>query len=185
MLSAGIAYIGSVYISYLLIGIGILSIIQIPFITDYVYLIAGGVALVAGFINVKDFFYYGKGFTLKIPSRTKKSINEWTKKANVPAAIVLGFLVSLFEFPCTGEVYLVILALLAQQATQAIAIGYLLLYNLMFVLPLIIILFSILFGFNIERIKSWKDKKKNYMKLATGLLLLILGIYMMYYYFLN
>jgi cytochrome c biogenesis protein CcdA len=180
---SGLAYISSVYISYFLIGIGLLSIIQIPFITNYFYLIAGIIALIAGIINVKDFFYYGKGFSLRIPKKTKKYISEWTKKANIPAAIVLGFLVSLFEFPCTGEVYLVILALLAQQATHGLAIGYLLLYNLMFILPLLIILFSILFGFNVERVKSWKDKKKNYMKLATGLLLLILGAYMMFYYF--
>ena len=183
MLKAGLAYIGSIYISYFLIGIGILSIIQLPFISSTFYLIAGIVALTAGAINVKEFFNYGKGITLSIPKRAKGIISKWGKKANVLGAIILGFLVSLFEFPCTGSVYIVILALLSKQATQLIAINYLLIYNLMFVLPLLIILFGILFGFKLERVRAWKDKRKNYMKLATGVLLLILGGYMIYYYF--
>ena len=85
----------------------------------------------------------------------------------------------MFELPCTGGVCLAILAMLANTVTRIQAIGYLLIYNVMFVLPLIIILAAIAFGMKAEHIESWRSSKKNIMKLAIGIILLALGIAML------
>ena len=179
VVKAGLAYIASVYVTYFLSGLGFLSVIQLAGITGIIVKIAAVLALIAGLINVKDYFWYGKGFTLKIPDSQKERIERWVHKANVPGAIVLGFLVSMFELPCTGGVYLAILALMADSMTKLTAISYLLIYNVMFVLPLLIILLLVMRGMAAKHIENWRQSGKNVMKLTMGLLLIFLGIAML------
>lgn len=179
MVKAGIVYILAVYVTYLLAGIGLLTIIQVSGMSGVIVKAAAVFALFAGLVNVKDYFWYGKGFSLEIPKSKKRIIESWTKRANVPAAVVLGFLVSMFELPCTGGVYLAILAMLANTVTKAAALGYLLVYNLMFVLPLVVILLLVVKGMKAEHIESWRSAKRNWMRLVLGLLLLALGLGML------
>ncbi|MBW3015760.1 hypothetical protein KY330_05025 [Candidatus Woesearchaeota archaeon] len=175
MIKAGAAYTFSVYLSYLLAGLGLFSVIQLSGMSRVVVTAAAVLAIAAGLVNVKDYFWYGKGFSLKIPESKRETIKKWTYKANVPAALVLGFLVSMFELPCTGGVYLAIIALLADSVTRLTAIYYLLIYNLMFILPLIVIIAALTWGMKAEHIANWRESKKNWMKLAMGLLLIVLG----------
>lgn len=179
MIKAGSAYIFAVYISYLLAGLGLISILQFIGFANIIVKIAAVIAIIAGLINVKDFFWYGKGFSLEIPKSKKPLIERWTSRANVPGAIILGLIVSMVELPCTGGVYLAILALLASTATKLQAVGYLLVYNLMFVLPLIIILLAVIFGMKAEHIENFRQSKKGWMKLLMGLVLLALGVFML------
>jgi len=176
MIKAGLVYIGAVYVTYFLAGLGLLAAIQVTGLTNIIVKVAAGIAIIAGVINIKDYFWYGKGISLQIPESKKGIIEKWVYKANIPAAIVLGFLVSMFELPCTGGIYLAILAMLSNTVTQTTAIYYLLIYNLMFVLPLIVILLAITFGMKAEHIENWRQKKRNWMRLVMGLVLLALGI---------
>ena len=176
MVRAGSVYIFVVYLTYLLAGLGLLTIIQVSGVSGFIVKAAAIFALFAGLVNVKDYFWYGKGFSLEIPKSKKSVIERWTRKANVPAAIVLGFLVSMFELPCTGGVYLAILAMLAGSVTKLVAFYYLLIYNLMFILPLVVILLLITKGMKAEHIENWRKSKKNWMRLVMGLFLLALGL---------
>ncbi len=178
MLAAGIAYIISVYVTYLLAGFGILTAIQVSGLSGIIFKIAAGIAIIAGIINIKDYFFYGKGFSLKIPESRKSIIERFAYKANIPAAIVLGFLVSMFELPCTGGVYLAILAMLA--SSKVLALPYLLVYNFIFVLPLIVIMLFIYFGMKAEHIERWRESRKNIMRLILGLILVGLGLIMLF-----
>ncbi|MEM4245221.1 MAG: cytochrome c biogenesis protein [Candidatus Nanoarchaeia archaeon] len=176
MIKAGVVYIAAVYVTYFLAGLGLLAAIQVTGLTKIIVKVAAVLAIVMGAINVKDYFWYGKGISLQIPESRKGTIQKWVFRANIPAAIVLGFLVSMFELPCTGGIYLAILAMLANTVTKTTAIYYLLVYNFMFVLPLIIILLAVTFGMKAEHIESWRQKKRNWMRLAMGLVLIGLGL---------
>jgi len=176
MVKAGSVYILAVYVTYFLAGLGLLTVVQVTGLSGIIVKVAAFFAIFAGIINVKDYFWYGKGFSLEIPKSKKGVIERWTRRANVPAAIVLGFLVSMFELPCTGGVYLAILAMLAGSVTKLTAMYYLLLYNLMFVLPLIVILVLVTKGMKAEHIENWRKAKRNWMRLLMGLVLLALGI---------
>ena len=179
MLKAGLAYVVAVYVTYFLAGLGLLAVIQMSGASNIIVKVAAVLAIIFGLVNIKDYFWYGKGFSLKIPESKKSIIENLTRKANIPAAIALGFLVSMFELPCTGGVYLAIIALLANTMTRLSAIGYLLVYNVMFILPLIVIIFLVLKGLKAEHIEKWRESKKNIMKLVLGLLLLVLGVLML------
>ncbi len=179
VLKAGVAYIASVYVTYFLSGLGLLSFVQLLGVSAIMVKVAAVVSIFAGLVNIKDYFWYGRGFTLKIPDSKKGVIERWVHHANVPGAIVLGFLVSMFELPCTGGVYLAILALLADSMTRGVAIVYLLIYNVMFVAPLAAILLFVMRGMKAERLESWRESGKSLMKLSLGLLLVFLGVAML------
>lgn len=178
MLLAGVIYISAVYITYLLAGLGLLSAIHATGLSYYVYPIAAGVAIITGLICVGDAVFRRKEFTLKIPKSRQPAIKKWARKATLPAAFVLGVLVSAFELPCTGAVYLAILAMLSS-ASWPVAFGYLLLYNFFFVLPLLVILGLAYQGVAAESLNRWRQKHSHLMKLVLGLVLLGLGVWML------
>lgn len=177
-LKVGIVYILTVFVVYFLAGLGLLTAIQSIGITRSIFSFAAFVSIIAGLINIKDFFWYGKGFSLAIPESKKPVIEKYVQKASLPAAIILGILVSLFELPCTGGVYLAILTLIAKNA-YALAIPYLLLYNLIFVLPLMIILFAVYFGFSAEKAEKLRVEKRKWLRLIMGLIMVALGLAML------
>ncbi|MBR9678203.1 MAG: hypothetical protein GOU97_02860 [Nanoarchaeota archaeon] len=178
IIKIGSVYIITVFITYLLAGIGIFTVIQkITSLTFIIYNVAAWIAIIFGIINVKDFFFYGKGISLKIPESRKGIISKFSRKATVPAAIVLGFLVAMFELPCTGGVYLAILSLLARSGFMAIP--YLMLYNIIFVLPLFIIMALAYVGVSTKKLEKWRMGKRNWMKLLLGAFMIILGIGML------
>lgn len=177
-LSIGAIYILFVYLTYFFAGLGLLTIVRGIGVTKLLYYFAALIVLFAGLVNLKDAFWEGKGISLAIPKSAKPIIQKYIKAASIPAAIMLGILVSLFELPCTGGIYIAIIGLLAEQATKIQGILYLLLYNFIFVLPLIIILIISLFGFSNEKLNAWRKKNKKTMKLIMGVTMILLGILM-------
>ncbi len=180
MLLIGLVYISIVFLVYLLSGLGLLSFIQSVHITKVFYYLTACLSIVLGLINLKEIIWAGKGFTLAIPDSKKAILNKYIKKATLPAAIILGVLVALFELPCTGGVYLAILSLLAEKHSWLSALVYLIIYNLIFVLPLLIILFAVYFGLSPEKVNEWRKENKKWMRLCIGLFLIALGAIMLF-----
>ena len=172
----GLIYIFFVFLTYLLAGLGILYFLSvIPlYISEYISIIVGSIIVVAGLIEIKDFFWYGRGITLSIPAERAKQIHEMTKKATLPGIILLGVFVAGVELPCTGGPYLAILLVLSQNFNFA-AFLMLILYNIIFVSPLIVILWMVYFGSKIQNIKIWKQNNRIYMRLGIGIILIFLG----------
>ena len=176
MMFYGFFYILAVFVTYVLAGFGILYFLSsVPlYISEYISIVVGSLIIIAGMIEIKDFFWYGQGITLAIPPERAKQIHEMTKNITLPGVIFLGVFVAGVELPCTGAPYLAILLLLSQNFNFA-AFLMLILYNIIFVLPLIIILLMVNFGFKIQQIKRWKQNNRIYMRLATGVILILLG----------
>ena len=176
MLFYGLIYVLAVFVTYVLAGFGILYFLSsIPlYISEYISITVGSLIIIAGLIEIKDFFWYGQGITLAIPSERAKQIHEMTKKITLPGVIFLGIFVAGVELPCTGAPYLAILLLLSQNFNFA-AFLMLILYNIIFILPLIVILLMVYFGFKIQSIKRWKQSNRTYVRLAIGVILIFLG----------
>ncbi|KKP69817.1 hypothetical protein A2X44_05090 [candidate division CPR3 bacterium GWF2_35_18] len=175
MFKVGLTYIIVVFVVYFVSGLGILQLAKYLTATSVVMKIVASISIVAGLINIKDFFWYGKGISLHIPESKKPLIERYVKKATFPATIVLGFLVSAFELPCTGGVYLAILGILAQSSDKLLSIFYLLIYNVIFVSPLLIILLVVYKGLDPDKVNSWRLDKRKWLRLFMGLIMLILG----------
>lgn len=176
-LKVGLVYIATVYTVYLLAGFGLLAVLQqFASISKYIMYTAASLAILAGLVNIKDFFWYGRGFTLAIPEDKKPLMEKYIKYGSAPAAIVLGFIVALFELPCTGGFYLAILALLAKQTTFWSGFGYLAFYNVIFVLPLVIILAVVYRGVSPQKLEELRTAKRKWLRLVMGLVLVVLGL---------
>jgi len=181
VLYAGLAFSASVYISYLLMGIGIYSVIQVSGLTHIFFTIVAVLAIFIGLFNLKDYLWYGKWFIMEVPRAWRPRMKMLIKSvASVPGAFFMGFLVSLFLLPCTSGPYIVILGLLSEAATRSTALLLLLLYNFIFILPMIIITLAIYFGFTTtEKAEEWRQRKLKTLHLIAGIIILLLGIGML------
>lgn len=134
------------------------------------------VAIFAGIINLKDFFFYGQGFSLKIPESSQKFIHDLANRASVASAAILGGAVALLEAPCSIPIYLTVLEILRNQGWGILnAMPLILLYNLMFILPLIMLAAVIYFGKEAKVLEKWRHDNRNIMRLVMGLIMLILA----------
>ena len=125
MLATGLIYIIAVYITYFLAGIGLLLFIQRFNLAEPLSVIVGSVVILLGIIEAKDFFWYGKGISLRIPVRRAEQVKKMIKNISLPTAIILGVFVAAVELPCTGGPYLAITTLLATQGFETQTLIYL------------------------------------------------------------
>jgi cytochrome c biogenesis protein CcdA len=176
MLLLGGLYILAIFVTYLLAGLGILYFLaSIPlFVTEYLSIIVGSLVILFGLVEIKDYFWYGRGFSLAIPVVFAKKIHVMAKNISVPGVILTGAFVAGVELPCTGAPYLAIITILSTNF-NFVAFMLLVLYNIIFVLPLIVILLMVAFGVKLNVVKAWKQESRGLMRLAVGLLLVGLG----------
>jgi cytochrome c biogenesis protein CcdA len=187
MLLAGLIYTAVVYVSYLLIGLGVLAFTQSTGAVKPFYWFAAIIAIIAGILEVKDYFWYGRWFSLQmIPGGAKKikDLSNTMKHLDVKHPVLslgvaglLGLVVVLFEFPCTGAPYLAILALLST-GDYSSGVPLLLLYNLIFILPLFVIIGLVYFGHTSHKLEKWRKEHRGLMRLGIGLFLLAFGAYL-------
>ena len=177
-LGAGIAFTISIYISYLLMGLGLYTAISASGITHIFYSVVAVLAILIGLFNLKDYLWYGKWFVMEVPISWRPKLKSLLKGiTSIPGAFLIGFAISLFLLPCTSGPYIVILGLLAETATKNLAIMLLLLYNFIFILPMLIITFSIYFGLTTtEKAEKWRKSKLKVLHLIAGIILILLGI---------
>ncbi len=160
------------------------------------YWLAVFVAFSAGAFEIKDFFWYGKGVSLDmsvIPGASER-IKTWTSKLEETSkmdpttalwmTIPIGFGAAAFELPCTGQVYLVILNTINASGAGFAQWGpWLLLYNFIFVAPLIVITFMMYLGMSSDKLEKWRKQNRSYMRLAAGLFLYALGAFLLWFTF--
>jgi cytochrome c biogenesis protein CcdA len=177
VLQAGLAFIAAIYISYFLMGIGIFSAIQAAGVQRPFILVVSSLAILLGLWNMKDFFAYGKWFTIEVPQRWRPTVKRVTASVvSIPGAFAVGILDSLFLLPCSSGPYIAILALLSKTTTQAQGIGLLLFYNLIFILPLLIITLAVHFGYTTTaRAERWRSARLGKLHLISGIMMFILG----------
>jgi cytochrome c biogenesis protein CcdA len=176
MLLVGLIYISAVFLTYLAAGFGLLLFIQKLNIAEELSWIVGILVIILGLIEIKDFWWYGQGISLRIPAKRAKQVKEYINKVTIPGSIFLGMFVAAVELPCTGGPYLAITTLLAKLGFSAKILWLLIVYNFIFVLPLIIILGIVFFGVNTDQVKQWKDTQKKWMRLFMGVVMIALGI---------
>jgi cytochrome c biogenesis protein CcdA/glutaredoxin len=179
-LLAGLAFSLAVFISYYLMGFGLYSAIQISGLAHWFYAVVSVLAIIVGLFNLKDYFWYGKWFVTEVPMKWRPRMKVLLKHVtSVPGAFAIGFLISLFLLPCTSGPYIAILGLLAKTTTRSHALLLLLLYNLIFILPMLIITFSISLGLTTtEKAEHWRTKKLKILHLIAGIIMVIIGIAM-------
>ena len=184
-----------VFLTYFLIGTGALKVVTtlsfLPFARKLFSLATAGIALVLGFISLSDYIQFKKKGTskdakLRLSPFLKKMIHSTIRKNvrlnnYILMAAVTGFIVSLLELACTGQIYLPTLMFISTIPNLKInAIFYLLLYNLMFIVPLVLVFTFTYWGTSSAQWSALTQKNFGKIKMAMTLLFFGLAILLLY-----
>lgn len=183
ILLVGLAFSASVFVTYFLVGLGFLRVLRavsaIPLVGRVVYLAAIGLALVFGGLSLYDYFLCRRGrstdMLLQMPAFLKDQVHGVIRKEAkvnryVLAAVATGFVVSILELACTGQVYLpTILFVSRAEEFRVSAVGYLILYNIMFVIPLCAVFSMVYLGTGSARLSALFQRHVSWVKLTTSL----------------
>ncbi len=199
LISVSFAYIFGLFITYFSLGAFLLGFIRYldPYVSNlsfYINIFIILLSLFLFFFNFHDFIVakreeYGK-IKNQLPKRiqkfNKKVIKFFTDSLNNKNIIFvylisfsLGVIISLTEFLCTGQVYLPIILMIAHnpQTSEVNGLLYLLLYNIMFVLPLVILASIAIKTQSVMETSNKIREKMHLIKLITGLLFLCIALY--------
>ena len=176
VLSIGSAYIFGIFLVYLLIGLGLLQTLHIFDTPHFMAKVGASLLLLLGAINIANELFPKFPLRLAIPHVAHRRIAVLMEKASVPTAVALGVLVGLCEFPCTGGPYLMVLGLLHDQVTYYTGVSYLFLYNLIFILPLVLILLIASDKALLAKVQAWQQSERKSMRWGGGIAMLLLGM---------
>ncbi len=176
LLGQGGIYIAAVFLTYLALGVGLLKTLDI-FTRQHLPARFGALAAILfGLWMLKDFFLPDLGWRLQAPAQIGITARKMAMQATVPALVAGGFLIGLCTVPCSGAVYLGVLSLLALQPSALLGYSYLVLYNLIFVLPLIIILIAASARPTLNRLAHWNLQHKEWVRLTLGGGVVVMGL---------
>lgn len=180
ILTIGGAYVLGIFAVYLLIGFGILQALSFFGIPNFVSKIGAWLIIIFGVLNLLGHFFTNFPIRFALPKSAHPHIARFIQKGSLPSAILLGAFVGIFEFPCTGGPYLMILGLLHDSETALRGAGYLFWYNFVFVLPLLITLFTASNAGLLEKVNVWRKENTGEMKLFGGIAMLGLGLLILF-----
>lgn len=176
ILQTGGLYIFGIFLTYLLIGLGITQVLELFGVPHLMTKVGAGIVILWAIIDLLGEFVPNFPIQLKIPQGAHRRMAGLIEKGTIPTALALGVLVGLTEFPCTGGPYLFILGLLHDTATFSSGLWYLILYNLIFVAPLIVILVIGSDPTLLGKVQSWKKANNHSFRIWMGVIMLTLGI---------
>lgn len=175
VIGLGAIYIASVFLTYLALGVGLLSTADLFAQRHVPARVAALLAIGLGLWMLKDYFVPEIGFRLEAPAAVAQWARASARRATVPALVAGGVLIGLCTVPCSGAVYLGVLALLAAQPSALAGFGYLLLYNAMFVLPLVGVLLVASARPMLNRLAHWNLHHREWVRLGLGTAAVLMG----------
>ncbi|MBX3063307.1 MAG: cytochrome C biogenesis protein [Anaerolineae bacterium] len=176
LLDMGSIYIAAIFLTYLALGIGLLKTFDIFTKQHLPARIGALVAVLLGLWMLKDYFLPEVGWRLQAPASISRIAHRMGHKASIPALVIGGFLIGLCTVPCSGAVYLAVLSLLALQPTALLGYGYLLLYNMVFILPLVVILIGASSRPTLNHLAHWNLHHKEWVRLVLGAGVVVMGL---------
>lgn len=171
----GLVYAGVIFLTYLAIGVGLLSGVMFFGQHHFFAKLGSWLLILLGAINIRDYLLPNWKLGIKMPRVSNERIKKLLEKASLPTVAGAAFLVGLCSIPCSGGIYAAVTALLASRTTFFTGFLYLLLYNFMFVLPLLILLVASANPYTLIKIGEWQQKSKSVQKLIMGIFMAALG----------
>jgi cytochrome c-type biogenesis protein len=179
ILQLGFVYIGMIFVVYFGIGLGILRAVRLSSDPHFVARAGAGLLIALGVINLLEYFFPRFPIKLHMPSFAGDRTQQLIKQATLPTTMAVGLLVGLCTFPCSGGIYVSIITLLNAKTTMSWGLVYLLLYNAVFVLPLVVILLSLGNRITAKRWASWERTHSSKIRLWYGLIMVVMGAAML------
>lgn len=172
----GLVYIFVIFLTYLGVGVGLFSGIMLFGQHLFFAKLGAWLLILLGSVHLVNYLFPNLPIRLQFPKVSGEKVRGLLSQSTLPTVIVAAFLVGLCSIPCAGGIYIAVTSLLASQTTYFEGFLYLLLYNLMFVMPLLILLLLAVNPLTLAKIAEFRKSNERTEKLVMGLLLAILGI---------
>lgn len=167
-------YVAGMFVTYLLLGLGLISAIGWVVRFHLVVRVMGLAVVALGLWSIKDVLLPGVGPALGMPAAWREPVARALRNTTPVGVLAAGVLVGLCTLPCSGSIYLGVLALLAK-APLATRLPYLVLYNLMYVAPLLAILAAVGNRRTLNQISHWFIHRRHLSKALVGGVSVALG----------
>ena len=182
--------IGS-FLTYMAMGLGLLHVLRklegLRIVYESLMIVLSAVLFVLGFLSIRDAYSYRRekipsAIKLQLPDFTKSLIRKVAEKCWCGPAVIIGglgcgFIVTLLDSICTGQIYIPVIALISRNPTGALSsLTTLALYNLAFIMPLIAVFVLAAFGASSERMSHWSKRNVFPSKIAMGIVLIVLSV---------
>lgn len=183
----------SVFLTYVLLGVGVFKVIKIysahSGISRGISILAFILAVSLALFHWVDYLRYTSSnnpndIKLKLPKLIRTTINRLIRSKMqtrnlILGSMILGFSVSLLESMCTGQVYLPTIAYILQQKKMLVkSFVYLLLYNIMFIIPLLCVFALTYEGVSSVKINKFFADNLGLTKLFLTILFFVLAIFL-------
>ena len=194
ILLVGAAFTLGVFLAYLGVGLGFYKVLDalgdlLATAGRWVYGITGVFCAVLAVLSLVDFLKARRGeigdMRLNLPHALRMRINAVIRsgrrsQAFVAGSFVTGMAVSLLELACTGQVYLpTIIFVVSQPQMRARAIGLLVLYNLLFIVPLVVVFVLAYYGTTSRQLTRFLQRRAAAVKLGLTVLFAALAIWLL------
>jgi cytochrome c biogenesis protein CcdA len=178
LLGAGSLYVGAVVLTYFLIGLGLFSFLGWLGRDHLVTRIAAVLALFMGLWMVKDVLFPRIGPALAAPHATHGWMQRAMERGGLGGMLLAGVLVGICTVPCSGAIYLGIVAVLNASGGGPAGLALLALYNLAYIVPLVALLAVVSNRRVLGRLGRWNQSNSPWVKaaLATAVIAMSLGL---------
>ncbi|MEA2012677.1 MAG: tetratricopeptide repeat protein [Verrucomicrobiota bacterium] len=191
ILLVGLTFAASVFLTYLLLGLGAFKLIQRfsvnSGVADTINMVMGILTLLLAAISFRDFFVIiksgkNKDIQLKLPKKLRYYINRIINKKMHTRHILLwsaglGVIISILESACTGQLYLPTISYILKEGSQFTkAFAYLTIYNIMFIVPLLLIFAIFSAGTSSKKITTFFSNHIAFAKFILGTVFTLLGV---------
>ena len=185
----GLAFCLGSFLTYMLMGLGLMQALRalegLRTARDVVMTLLALVLFVLAFLSVRDAFRFRKVpvfsvVTLKLPEGVKNLIrtiamSSWSGPAVVAAGLGCGFLVTLLDALCTGQIYVPVLALISREPGAWRSFWLLIIYNLAFISPLVAVFVIASKTTDAFQMAQWSSRNVFPAKIALGFMFAVLG----------
>ena len=168
LLGAGSLYVGAVWITYFIIGLGLLSFLGWLGRDHLVARAASIVALGMALWMLKDVFLPGVGPSMMAPSGTHGRMQKAMQRGGLAGMLIAGVLVGICTVPCSGAIYLDVVAVLHASGGGATGLALLALYNLAFIAPLVLLLLAVSNRRVLGQLGRWNRANSPWVKVGLA-----------------
>ncbi|MGQ9778609.1 MAG: hypothetical protein ACUVRM_01855, partial [Bacillota bacterium] len=189
LVPVGLGFAAGVFAGYLAIGLGLLELVgrlqTFPVLHRIFRLGLAAALFLFGLAGLRDAWLLQRGRTreaaLQLPEGLKRRIHAVIQermkgRVAIGGSLAMGVLVAFFEFPCTGQVYFPVVAVLREGgAARSAALGYLLLYNFLFIAPLFVLILLVRLGTSSTRLAGMARRQAASVRLLLALFSFLLA----------